>query len=227
MVNMVRRGRQPSPQPSSSEDVTDDSLSEESKEEEQNEPFQLNLDNHDLAILYGEEEDAVLSRPAVINIESDESGLENPGGDEEEKPFEEIPEGASEGPEGGEYIVYNLDEERRLDWATVRGLKNNLVTNPLEVKPAPETPSLLYEHFVREIIVEPAKEAVCPYPLDPIRERELDYLSGSLEWLFPHPHKHLNTHSPPDDKTPADPASFSRNAQASQQRSASCWRKVG
>ncbi|KAK1282399.1 hypothetical protein QJS10_CPB22g00244 [Acorus calamus] len=102
MVNMVRRGRQPSPQPSSSEDVTHDSLSEESEEEEQNEPFQLNLDNHDLAILYGEEEDAVLALPTVINIESDESGLENQGGDEEEEPFEEILEGASEGPEGGE-----------------------------------------------------------------------------------------------------------------------------
>ncbi|KAK1295186.1 hypothetical protein QJS10_CPA16g00613 [Acorus calamus] len=83
----------------------------------------------------------------------------------------------------------------------------------------------LYEHFVREIIVEPSEETVCP--LDPIRESELDYLSGSLEWLFPLPDKHLNPHSPPDDKTPADPASFSRSAQASQQRSASCWRKVG
>ncbi|KAK1313989.1 hypothetical protein QJS10_CPA06g01089 [Acorus calamus] len=69
MVNMVKRGRQPSPQPSSSEDVTDDSLSEESEEEGQNEPFQLNLDNHDLAILYGEEENAVLALLAVINIE--------------------------------------------------------------------------------------------------------------------------------------------------------------
>ncbi|KAK1318639.1 hypothetical protein QJS10_CPB04g01342 [Acorus calamus] len=100
-VHAINRGRCSSPVPSSSDSSTESSSSEEYEEEREEKPFNLNLNDHDLAILYGEKEEEALTIVNVINIESNKSG---PGGvepeEEEEEPFEEVPEGVLINPQG-------------------------------------------------------------------------------------------------------------------------------